>query len=356
MQVEKRLVVICLSLVAIACEKHDEGPQGRTYRMGFQNSAPRFDNLDLFLESLAIWTTRADAAIISTEVPWKALLGGEKVEDYVVNNYKALAEYYRSKNFVLWVYIDPQNGLDRASDALALVDAGKSIAQPEVQAMYRRFVIVMDSVLKPEHLGLALETNLIRTASIPEIYNGVKNAANDVAAELRLRSTKAKLSVSVQVDHAWGKLVGGLYTGVEQDFVDFPLIEEVGLSSYPYFGFDQPSEIPINYYSHLLEGHTIPAFVTEGGWSSQPLDSPGRTFFSSNQLQKEYIEYHQKLLDEVGATAWFQLTFTDIDLNSLPPDVPEIIDYFAFLGMVDTSLASKPALDAWDNIFKRKLE
>jgi len=324
--------------------------------MGFQNSAPRFDNLELFLQSLAIWTTRADAAIVSTEVPWEKLLGGEKPEDYVVNNYKSLVDYYRSKNFQLWVYIDPQNGLDRASDALELVEAGKSIAQTEMQEIYRRFVVVMDSVLKPEHLGLALETNLIRTASTPAIYNGVKLAANDAAEELVLRNTKAKLSVSVQVDHAWGRLIGGVYKGVEEDFADFPFIEEVGLSSYPYFGYDHPDEIPLDYYSRLVEGKEIPVFVTEGGWTSQPLVTPDRNFFSSDLIQKEYIKSHHKLLDKVKAIGWFQLTFTDINLYNLPPDVPEIIAYFAYLGLVDASLFDKPAIEAWDENFARKLK
>lgn len=351
---KKRIRWFFLSLVLFACDS-DEAPAGRTYRMGFQNSAPRFDNLDLFLESLAIWTTRADAAIISTEVPWEALLAGQKPEVYVVNNYKDLAAYYRSKNLMLWVYVDPQNGLDRASDALELMEAGKSISQPEMQEIYRRFVVVMDSVLKPEHLGLALETNLIRTAAIPAIYEGVKQAANDVAAELMARNTNAKLSVSVQVDHAWGKLIGGTYKGVEKDFQDFPFMEEVGLSSYPYFGFDKPADIPLDYYSRLVDGRDKPVFVTEGGWSSQPFVTPARTFVTSKQMQQEYIMYQQKLLDQVHATAWFQLTFTDIDLNSLPPDVPEIIDYFAYLGLVDITLVAKPALDAWDEIFRKKL-
>jgi len=344
-----------LSFLLFSCDSDEKVPS-RSYRMGFQNSAPRFDNLDLFLQSLAIWTTRADAAIISTEVPWEKMLGGEKPEDYVVNNYKSLVEYYRSKNFELWVYVDPQNGLDRASDALELVEVGKSIAQPEMQEIYRRFVVVMDSVLKPEHLGLALETNLIRTISTPAIYNGVRQAANDVAEELLVRNTDAKLSVSVQVDHAWGRLIGGVYKGVEEDFTDFPFMEEVGLSSYPYFGYDEPEEIPLDYYSRLVGGKIIPSFVTEGGWSSQPIVTPDRNFFSSDQLQKEYIAYHSELLDEVKAIGWFQLTFTDINLYNLPPDVPEIIAYFAYLGLVDASLFDKPAIEAWDENFKKTLK
>ena len=324
--------------------------------MGFQNSAPRFDDINLFIEVLNIWTTRADAAIISTEVPWKELLAGEKPEDYVVNNYKLLAEYYQSKDLMLWVYIDPQNGLDRASDALALVEVGKSIADPDMQEIYKRFVIVMDSILKPAHLGLALETNLIRAAATPAIYNGVKKAANDVASSLTSLKSSARLSISIQVDHAWGKLVGGSFEGVDKDFEDFPFMREIGLSSYPYFGFQKPQDIPIDYYSRLVASKGLPAFVSEGGWTSKSLVTPGQTLESSDQLQKEYIQKQHILLESVKASALFQLTFTDIDVDNLPPDVPDNLFYFTYLGLVNSNLESKPALDAWDKLFEMPRE
>jgi hypothetical protein len=161
------VLVIFISLFFYSCSSDENVPEARSYQMGFQNSAPRFDNLGIFLQSLNIWTIRADAAIISVEVPWKELLTGENTVEHVVNNYKGLAEYYRTKNLTLWMYIDPQNGLDRTSDALDLVAVGKSISQPAMQEIYKRFVVVMDSVLRPEHVGLALETNLIRSAASP---------------------------------------------------------------------------------------------------------------------------------------------------------------------------------------------
>jgi hypothetical protein len=214
----------------------------------------------------------------------------------------------------------------------------------------------MDSVLQPEHVGLALETNLIRSAASPAIYNGVRRAANDAATQLNLRNSRAKLSVSLQVDHAWGKLVGGPYQGVDQDFEDFPFLQEVGLSSYPYFGFQKPTDIPLDYYSRLLIGRDLPVFVAEGGWTSKSVTTPAGTLTSSEQLQKEYIEFHHTLLNDIHATAYFQLVFTDIDLDNLPSEVPDNIGYFSFLGLVDETLTPKPALDAWDNLFKRQLK
>jgi hypothetical protein len=342
-------------LTFVACSTNEQ-PKTRSYRMGMQNSAPRLDDFDLIIQSLTMWSTRADAAMITTEVPWEELLQGKDVEDYVNENYVALVNFYRQKGFTLWIYVDPQNGLDRTADALELQAVNKSIADADMQALYRSFAFAMNDILNPEHLGLALETNLIRVAASSAIYNGVKQAANDAAEEIRTIDATVKLSVSVQVDQAWGKLVGGIYTGIEQDFSDFPFIEELGLSSYPYFGFDSPTDIPLNYYSKLIEGKNIPVFISEGGWSSESVTTPDISFTSSPELQEAYINHHAKLLDRAKATAVFQLLFTDIDLEMLPPDVPESIQYFAHLGLVDIQLDPKPALAVWDRQFKIPLK
>ena len=341
-------------LILVSCKNDEDIPNTRTYRMGFQNSAPRIDNLDLFIQSLNIWTLRADAAMITTEVPWTELLGGGSINDHVINNFKVLVDIYRDKKFMVWIYIDPQNGLDRTSDAVALQEAGKSIADADMQLLYQKFVIAMDSILKPDHLGLALETNLIRDAAPSNIYNGVKQAANATSQAVRARNATVPLSVSVQADHAWGKLLGGTYKGVAQDFVDFPFAQELGISSYAYFGFNKPTDIPTKYYSRLLDGKNLPVFVTEGGWTSASVSTPTASFTSSPELQRDYIAHHSHLLNEVKATAVFQLLFTDLDIATLPSTVPASIEYFAYLGLVDINLQPKPGLAAWDDQFKNR--
>lgn len=343
-------------MLLASCKKESAVPETRTFRMGFQNSAPRFDDISLFLQSLDLWTSRADAAIVSEEVPWDSLLAGVSATKYVQNHFRDLVSFYRGKNLVLWVYIDPQNGLDRKSDAAALVRAGKSIAQADVQEKYREFVIAMDSILKPEHLGLALETNLIRFASTPSIYNGVKQAANTAAEELESRNSRAKLSISVQVDMAWGRFAGVPFQGIGQDLVDFPFVEEIGFSSYPYLAFDKPGDIPKDYYSRLLTGIQFPVFVSEGGWASKSVTTPSRSYVSSDEMQKEYIERHEQLLNSVSATAVFQLAFTDIDESNIPAGVSPNINFFTRIGLVDINMRPKPALDAWDKLFKKSLK
>jgi len=342
------------------CQKSHPGSNAtgsqRSYRMGFQSSAPRWDDYNLYIQSLNIWIQRADAAIISVEVPWDSLLNGQPVEAYVLNNYKGVADFYRSKNFKLWVYIDPANGLDRSADAVSLAAHSKSIAQAAMQQLYRRYVVVMDSILRPDHLGLALETNVIRDSSPDSIYQGIRQAANAAAGDVRSFDKTVPLSISVQVDYAWGN-GNGVYRGITQDFTDFPFIGELGLSSYPYFVFANPQAIPLNYYSKLTEGHSLPVFVSEGGWTSEPIPGfSGQPINSNPSTQQSYIARQSQLLDNAQATAVFQLAFTDIDLSAVPPSVPSTIQYFAFIGLVDANLQPRPSLATWDSVFKRPLK
>ena len=58
----------------------DDGPTAhvatpRTYRMGFSAIPPRAD-LNLTIQTINLWSSRADAALMLSEPPWEALLAG----------------------------------------------------------------------------------------------------------------------------------------------------------------------------------------------------------------------------------------------------------------------------------------
>jgi hypothetical protein len=349
------VIFIIVPAAFFSCNKQGASAQ-RTYRMGFENSAPRAD-YSLYIQSLNLWTTRADATILSEQLPWDSLLAGVTPQAYITNNLSGFVSFCRSKNLQLWIYVDPENGLDRSSDAPILVANNKSIAQTAIQQLYRNYVIALDTMLHPEHLGFALETNLIKGAAPDSIYQGVKLVANEAAQDVRAVDATVKFGVSVQVEYAWGLLGGaGSYVGVDQDFIDFPFIQELGLSSYPYFSFSDPSDLPDNYYSKLVTGKGVPVFVSEGGWTSANLNALGTVVNSTPQKQQAYITRQSQLLDNADAIGLFSLTFTDLDLSAIPPGTPADINYFANLGLVDTNLQPKPALSAWDGIFKRTLK
>jgi hypothetical protein len=237
-------------------------------------------------------------------------------------------------------------------DARWLVNAGRSITEPEIQQFYRRFAVEMDRQLRPEHMGLALETNLIRGASPPALYAAIRQVANDAAADVRAVDPTVLLSVSVQVDFAWGNFDSSGFSGVATDFADFPFIQELGLSSYSYLaGYADPAQVPLDYYSRVLEGRQIPTMVTEGGWTSNSLGS----IVSSPETQRRWIVRQAQLLDTARSIAVFQLTFTDLDLSTFPQPPGSVLLLFAWLGLVNVNLMPKPALAAWDEVFARPL-
>jgi hypothetical protein len=348
-----KLLAAMIVVVCLACNGGDDGPIEpapgeaiRTYRMGFSAIPPRMNQAEA-LTVLDMWTPRADAAIMHISPPWKALLSGISATDAVTANEGPLANYYRAKNLKIVVMVDATDGLNRAAEAPELVELGRSISEPAVQHVYRQFVLALAAIVKPDFLGLAAETNLIRLAAPKSLYASLKQMVNAAENDLQLVPTSATRYVSVQVDVAWGWGQNNAYQGVEQDFADFPFMRALGLSSYPYFVYPDPANVPLDYYSRLPNGRSLPLMVVEGGWASGSIDNNT----SSQEEQSRYLRRQAKMLDSAKVSAIFQLTFTDLDLPSWNLPSGSILPLFATLGMVDINLRPKAALAVWDSLF-----
>ena len=343
-------------LLAVSCG--DRGtepthPAPRTFRMGF-SAIPPDTTQQSTMASLDAWTRRADAAIMHVSVPYRALLSGITAAQYVTAVDLPLANFYRGRNLSIVITIDVTNGLDRSAEDPALVEMQRSITEPAVQQLYRQYVRELVSAIHPEYMGLAAETNLIRALTSPVVYGAVVRMANDAAADVRaMTGQRPRLYVSIQADEGWGRFLhNNVYQGVEADFRDFPFMEALAISSYPYFVYADPDDVPLDYYTRLANGRSIPVLVVEGGWTSGAVS----TVQSSPEKQARYIRRHERLLDAAKAVAVFQLTYTDLDLSAFPPQPPgSILPLFAQLGMVDAQLRPKLALRAYDSVFARPL-
>jgi hypothetical protein len=326
----------------------------RSYRLGFSGLPPR-PTTESVLATIDAWRDHADVALISLTPPWKALLADTAAPFLVRRDIAQLAGLYRSRGYPLIVQVDATDGLAREKEAPELVALGRSIAEPAVQGKYREYLLAVDSIIHPDYLGLAMETNLIRAMAPQPVYAALRVMINDGANALAGQHSAAKRFVSVQVETAWGRLPSvGSFVGIETDRTDFPFIEAIGLSSYPYLGgFAEPEDVPLDYYSRLIAPGTalLPMLVVEGGWSS----AGAGTITSSPEKQARYIRRQMAIADSARLVAVTQITFTDIDLaaNPLPPG--SIIPLFAFNGLVDADLRPKPALAEWDRALARPL-
>jgi hypothetical protein len=298
------------------------------------------------------WSQRAELAIIHEEMPWTDLLAGMSPDAILDRDKIELVNYMRGKGLQLVYMGDLNDGLSRPDEAPQLRARGRSLTEPAVQQAYRDYMVAVVRRLRPEYLGLAAETNLVRVAAPAALYQAVVRTANDTAGAIRAAGGAMPLMVSVQVETAWGLLGGsGAFAGIDVDRVDFPFIDMLGLSSYPYFAYAQPEDIPSSYYSRLVSGTGLPAMVTEGGWPSVGAGS----FESSPDRQARYLMRQAQLLDSVNARALLHLEFADLDLATFPQPVPDTLPLFASIGLTDSNFNPKPALARWDELHQRRL-
>jgi hypothetical protein len=91
--------------------------------------------------------------------------------------------------------------------------------------------------------------------------------------------------------------------------------------------------------------------VVEGGWTSANVGS----VVSTPAIQARYIARHAGLLDSVQAQGLIQLLFADVDLSAVPPPVPVNLPLFTQIGLCRSDFSAKPALAAWDALYRRAL-
>jgi len=348
-----RVVILAALAAAVAVACGDgAGPvrAPRPFLMGFSAFPPRLDST-IVVAAINNWIPHADAAIMHVSPPWTALLNGVSAAAAVDDVEVPLANYYRAKGLALVFTVDATDGLNRAAEAPELVTLGRSVTDTAVQRVYRQWVTAVATHLHPDYLGLVAETNLIRAAAPDSVYQAVRVMANAAADDVQVAAVPTTLYVSVQVEIAWGRLAGPTgYQGIAQDLTDFPFVQAIGLSSYPYLaGFAVPESLPLDYYARIGQDAARPVLVVEGGWPSISVGA----VTSSRALQRRYIVRQAQLLDSARARGVFQLTFYDLDTTggNFPPS--SILGWFTHLGLADSAMYPKTALTAWDSLRKR---
>ncbi len=334
------LVVSCASATT-----EPVSPAVRTYRMGFSPLPPRL-TIPEVLRTVDSVTMHADAALMVLDVPWASLLADTSAAFLVRRDQYPLALRFQQRGLPLVITLEVANGINRSVESDALVKLGRSITEPAVQRAYREYAVAVDSIAHPTKMAMAMETNLIRAASSPALYGAVVTMTNAAAQQLRAAGSTTTLMVSVQVETAWGRPTGA-WVGIQRDRTDFPFIQALGLSSYPYLGgFTAPEQLPLDYYARLVADAPLPMLVVEGGWSSGSVT--GVT--SSPELQARYIRRQAQLADAGGLVGVFQISFTDFDMTSFNVPPGSILPLFALLGLEDVNYRPKPALAVWDSV------
>jgi hypothetical protein len=351
-----RVLATCL-LVIIALAAGCQAPKPRTYAMGFNEFAPRFE-IPLALKAIEIWSKHGDGATDLLDAPWKKLLDGRSAEDIVTSDVLPLISIYRAKGLVVGITVDPLNGLDRGKESKELVALGHSIAEAKVQQVFREYCLAVAKLAKPDFLCIGVETNLVHAGAPKAIYDALVKMDNDTARAIKAAAPGVKLNVSAQLETAWGFLPGaGKFVGAEDVFRDFPFIDVLGLSSYAYFAYPEPEKIPLDYFSRILNGRKMPVIFIEGGWPTRAATIPGMNppGKASEEMQVRWVRRLGQLLDQCDARLCCPLIFADLDIDAMPELKNTILPVFASIGLTDKEFKAKPALAEWDKLRERPL-
>jgi len=295
----------------------------------------------------------AEFGIIQQAVPWARLFAGATIEEMVAET-KGLADFLRALGLQVVFLVDPLDGLNRTLEPPELVEAGRSILEPEIRALHEAYVLEAAREIRPAYYGLASEINTLAAHGDPVLYAELVDLNNTLAPQIRAIAPSAQVFVSFQVDDAWN-----LFPLPPPQIDHFALIDDfdidaLGLSSYPVFVWEAPDQIPDTYFSRFRDATDLPLILVEGGWSSEDVGGVQGTL----EEQAAFFRRFEELLDGVEAPLWVMLIFADFDVASfgLPPNREASLSNFAFMGIVDSELQPKPSFSVWEEILSRPLE
>jgi hypothetical protein len=122
------------------------------------------------------------------------------------------------------------------------------------------------------------------------------------------------------------------------DLVEMDRVDALGFTSYPYFEYDTPVDIPEDYYDEIAEHWDGPVIFTEIGWlGGQSTPYPG-----GEEAQAQFISQFFKLSKnlELRYVTWLFLHDWD-GQDNLPA--------FRFIGLRENDGTPRPADVAWQN-------
>jgi hypothetical protein len=345
-----------LILLGVACSDGVGAPEvetpldvsPRTYAMGWAPTPPRLET-ELLLRMIDSMAVVSEIAIVQQGLPWAPLLAGAPV-DSLVEDIAQLTDFMAARNLQIIFLVDPLDGLDRTKEDPGLTELGRSLMEPDIRAMHEDWVRRIAARVRPAYFGLASEINTLATLGDADLNAQITDMVNTLAPQVRGISPGTKVFVSFQADQANGRL--GQTGGIDHfSLISDYDIDALGLSSYPVFAFNDPSEIPTDYFSAFDAATTLPLLFVEGGWSSANV--PWSTGTSAQQVA--FFRRYEELLDSVNAEVWVMLTFADLDVATfgLDPDRTAGLSNFASMGIVDSNLQRKPSYAEWERIFLR---
>lgn len=228
------------------------------------------------------------------------------------------------------------------------VDPSVDWTDEEAVARYTRTAVAIAREQRPPFIVIGAEMNRMWeqfpaafdafAAAWPELYDAVKEA-----------SPETEVGTGFQFEFLRG---GGFLSGETHepswDLLDRfdGSIDFIAISSYPYFDYGAPSDLPDDYYAELAERAGLPIAFTELGWPSRPLSTaPDSEYGGSADEQVAFALRFAQLIE--GLDVRFALWSFQHDIGDIGGPAFESVA----LRLNDGT--AKPVLDIWSGFSAR---
>jgi len=287
----------------------------------------------------------------SSDADWLTFFAALPNLGGAVGNYSQVADLLQNQEVGLAAGLDvlPVTGFHQ--DQNGGLEVTVDFTNPVERAIFLDAIVGFATDYRPPYLGVGNEVNRVWEED-PAAFEAWVAALPEIVDAVRAASPGTQVFATFQYEFLRGldEITGA---GRVEDWtpleVAAPHLDLVAFTSYPYFAYDTPDELPADYYAAIAQHTDRPVGFTELGWPSAGIEplagSVVEGLGGTPEEQSAFIERLDALLEPVDPA--FAMWVWAYDTSAVGPT-------FESLGLSEEGGEPKPALEAWQSFVERE--